>query len=187
MQLEILGNFKESMKDFKRVMIELAQDMHFEEAQKNQRENRSFRKLSIAINHCKSKSPILMFSQLFLMKVPHVNFLQIAHGSIIRSHTMEIKKKLEETDEELELAIELETLSIVVKRNHRSFSCRFGTYKSNRTTTAIKQILDLSIQTQSFTVSNNSSSYKLWIQTGMPIELWHKCKRPQIACRAKAY
>jgi excinuclease ABC subunit C len=43
------------MKDFKRVMIELAQDMHFEEAQKNQRENRSFRKLSIAINHCKSK------------------------------------------------------------------------------------------------------------------------------------
>lgn len=32
---EILkGNFKESMKDFKRVMIELAQDMHFEEAQK---------------------------------------------------------------------------------------------------------------------------------------------------------
>jgi hypothetical protein len=36
-----------------------------------------------------------MFSQLFLMKVPR-KFLQIAHGSIIRSHTMEIKKKLEE-------------------------------------------------------------------------------------------
>jgi excinuclease ABC subunit C len=33
-------------------------------------------------------------------------FLQISHGSIIRSHTMEIKKKLEETDAELlELAI----------------------------------------------------------------------------------
>jgi excinuclease ABC subunit C len=28
----------------------------------------------------------------------YVNFLQIAHGSIIRSHTMEIKKKLDETD-----------------------------------------------------------------------------------------
>jgi excinuclease ABC subunit C len=37
----------------------------------------------------------------------YVNFLQISHGSI-RSHTMEIKKKLEETDAELlELAIEL--------------------------------------------------------------------------------
>jgi excinuclease ABC subunit C len=35
-----------------------------------------------------------------------VNFLQIAHGSIIRSHTLEIKKKLDETDLELlELAI----------------------------------------------------------------------------------
>ena len=35
-----------------------------------------------------------------------VNFLQISHGSIIRSHTLEIKKKLDESDEELlELAI----------------------------------------------------------------------------------
>jgi excinuclease ABC subunit C len=57
----------------------------------------------------------------------YVNFLQIAHGSIIRSHTMEIKKKLEETDEELlELLLNSENASIVVKRNHRSFSCRFG-------------------------------------------------------------
>jgi excinuclease ABC subunit C len=41
---------------------------------------------------------------------------------------MEIKKKLEETDEELlELAIiELRTLSIVVKRNHRSFPVDLG-------------------------------------------------------------
>ena len=31
----------------------------------------------------------------------YVNFLQIAHGSIVRSHTMEIKKKLDESDEEL--------------------------------------------------------------------------------------
>jgi hypothetical protein len=54
---EILkGNFKESMKDFKRVMIELAQDMHFEEAQKNQRENRSPRELSIAFDDSKSKN-----------------------------------------------------------------------------------------------------------------------------------
>src|SRR5699024_3615658 len=36
----------------------------------------------------------------------YVNFLQLSHGSIIRSHTMELKKKLEETDKELlELAI----------------------------------------------------------------------------------
>ncbi|MEM6864747.1 MAG: helix-hairpin-helix domain-containing protein, partial [Bacteroidota bacterium] len=36
----------------------------------------------------------------------YVNFLQLSHGSITRSHTMEIKKKLDETDGELlQLAI----------------------------------------------------------------------------------
>jgi excinuclease ABC subunit C len=41
----------------------------------------------------------------FWWSAAYVNFLQISHGSIIRSHTMEIKK-LEETDAELlELAI----------------------------------------------------------------------------------
>jgi len=35
-----------------------------------------------------------------------VNFLQISLGSIVRSHTLEIKKKLDETDKELlEIAI----------------------------------------------------------------------------------
>jgi excinuclease ABC subunit C len=71
------GNFKESMKDFKRVMIELAR-YAFEEAQ-NQRENRSFRKLSIAINHCKSKT--LNIDDVFSIvseSAAYVNFLQIA-------------------------------------------------------------------------------------------------------------
>jgi excinuclease ABC subunit C len=36
----------------------------------------------------------------------YVNFIQVSHGAIIRSHTMEIKKKLDEPDEELlELAV----------------------------------------------------------------------------------
>ncbi len=36
----------------------------------------------------------------------HINYLQLSHGAIIRSHTMEIKKKLEESDAELlQLAI----------------------------------------------------------------------------------
>jgi len=36
----------------------------------------------------------------------YVNFLQLSYGNIIRSHTLEIKKKLDETDKELlELAI----------------------------------------------------------------------------------
>ena len=105
---EILkGNFKESMKDFKRVMTNLAANMHFEEAQKIKE------KIEVLENY-QSRSTIVnpkitnidVFSIVSDESAAYINFLQISHGSIIRSHTMEIKKKLEETDEELlELAI----------------------------------------------------------------------------------
>ena len=105
---EILkGNFKESMKDFKRVMTNLAANMHFEEAQKI-KENievlENYQSRSTIVNP--KITNIDVFSIVSDESAAYVNFLQISHGSIIRSHTMEIKKKLEETDEELlELAI----------------------------------------------------------------------------------
>ena len=105
---EILkGNFKESMKDFKKVMADLAKDMHFEEAQKIKE------KIEVLENY-QSRSTIVnpkitnidVFSIVSDESAAFVNFLQISHGSIIRSHTLEIKKKLDETDQELlELAI----------------------------------------------------------------------------------
>ncbi len=105
---EILkGNFKESMKDFKLLMTNLAQEMHFEEAQKIKE------KIEVLENY-QSRSTIVnpkitnvdVFSIVSDESAAYVNFLQISHGSIIRSHTMEIKKKLDESDEELlELAI----------------------------------------------------------------------------------
>ena len=105
---EILkGNFKESLKDFKRMMVDLASEMRFEEAQKIKE------KIEVLENY-QSRSTIVnpkitnvdVFSIVSDESAAFVNFLQISHGSIIRSHTMEIKKKLEETDEELlELAI----------------------------------------------------------------------------------
>ena len=105
---EILkGNFKESMREFKRVMTDLATNMHFEEAQKIKE------KIEILENY-QSRSTIInpkitnidVFSIVSDEVAAFVNFLQISHGSIIRSHTMEIKKKLDETDHELlELAI----------------------------------------------------------------------------------
>lgn len=105
---EILkGNFKESMKDFKKVMADLASEMHFEEAQKVKD------KIEILENY-QSRSTIInpkitnvdVFSIVSDESAAFINFLQISHGSIIRSHTMEIKKKLDESDEELlELAI----------------------------------------------------------------------------------
>jgi excinuclease ABC subunit C len=105
---EILkGNFKESMKDFKKLMGDLAQNMQFEEAQKIKE------KIEVLENY-QSRSTIInpkitnidVFSIVSDEGAAYVNFLQISYGSIIRSHTMEIKKKLEETDQELlELAI----------------------------------------------------------------------------------
>ena len=105
---EILkGNFKESMKDFKKIMHDLATAMQFEEAQKIKE------KIEILQNY-QSRSTIInpkitnidVFSIVSDESAAFINFLQIAHGSIIRSHTLEIKKKLDETDRELlELAI----------------------------------------------------------------------------------
>jgi excinuclease ABC subunit C len=95
------------MKDFRKVMTDLARYMHFEEAQKIKE------KIEILENY-QSRSTIInpkitnidVFSIVSDETAAFVNFLQISHGSIIRSHTMEIKKKLDESDEELlELAI----------------------------------------------------------------------------------
>lgn len=105
---EILkGNFKDSIKAFKQKMLFHAQNMEFEEAQKIKE------KIAVLENY-QAKSTILnpkisnidVFSIVSDESMAYVNFLQIAHGAIIRSHTLEMKKKLDETDEELlELAV----------------------------------------------------------------------------------
>jgi len=101
------GNFKDSLKDFKAKMMSFAENMQFEEAQKIKD------KIEILQNY-QAKSTILnpkisnidVFSIISDETVAYVNFLQIAHGAIIRSHTLELKKKLDESDQELlELAI----------------------------------------------------------------------------------
>jgi excinuclease UvrABC nuclease subunit len=58
---EILkGNFKESMKDFKRVMTDLALNMHFEEAQKIKRKLKFWRITSPVLRLSTRKLPISM-------------------------------------------------------------------------------------------------------------------------------
>lgn len=96
------GNFKESLKDFKKLMVDLATEMQFEEAQKIKE------KIAILENY-QSRSTILnpkisnldVFSIISDETMAYVNFLQISHGAIVRSHTLELKKKLDETNEEL--------------------------------------------------------------------------------------
>ncbi|ALJ05830.1 excinuclease ABC subunit C [Pseudalgibacter alginicilyticus] len=105
---EILkGNFKDSLSQFKVQMKQYANDLKFEEAQKIKE------KIDVLENY-QAKSTIVnpkisnvdVFSIMSDESYGYVNFLQLSYGSIIRSHTLEIKKKLEETDKELlELAI----------------------------------------------------------------------------------
>ena len=105
---EILkGNFKESLGQFKEQMQTLAKEMHFEDAQKIKE------KIEVLENY-QSKSTIInpkisnvdVFSIVSDESYGYINFLQISYGSIIRSHTLEIKKKLDESDKELlELSI----------------------------------------------------------------------------------
>jgi len=105
---EILkGNFKESLKDFRTHMQQLAADMHFEEAQKIKE------KIEV-LENSQARSTVFnpkisnldVFTIVSDETMAYVNFIQVSHGAIIRSHTMEIKKKLDEPDEELlELAV----------------------------------------------------------------------------------
>lgn len=100
---EILkGNFKKSMRNFKITMNEFATTMQFEEAQKVKE------KIEVLQNY-QSHSTIInpkindidVFSIISDETMAYVNFLQIAYGAIIRSYTLEMKKKLDETNEEL--------------------------------------------------------------------------------------
>jgi len=154
---EILkGNFKESQREFKKLMNDLASEMQFEEAQKIKE------KIDVLENY-QSRSTIInpkitnidVFSIVSDESAAFINFLQISHGSIIRSHTLEIKKKLDESDEELlELAIiELrERFQLLSKEIIVPFKVDLG--ENIKITIPQlgdkKQILDLSIRNAKF-------------------------------------
>jgi len=103
----VKGNFKSSLQYFKHQMKILADNMRFEEAQiiKEKIEIlENYQVKSTVVNP--NISNVDVFSIISDEAFAYINFFQLSHGSIIRSHTLEIKKKLDETDEELlELAI----------------------------------------------------------------------------------
>jgi excinuclease ABC subunit C len=103
----VKGNFKSSITYFKGQMKMLAAEMRFEEAQKIKDKIDVLENYQVKSTIVNPKiSNVDVFSIISDNSFAYVNFLQLVHGSIIRSHTMEIKKKLEEQDEDLlELAI----------------------------------------------------------------------------------
>lgn len=123
----IKGNFKSSLHYFKKQMKIFAREMQFEEAQ------RVKDKIEVLENY-QVKSTIVnprinnvdVFSIISDDAYAYVNFLQLSHGSIVRSHTIEIKKKLQESDKEL---LQLAIIEIRQRFNSQSgelilpFSC----------------------------------------------------------------
>lgn len=98
----VKGNFKSSITYFKGQMKMLAAEMKFEEAQKIKDKIDVLENYQVKSTIVNPKiSNVDVFSIISDNAFAYVNFLQLAHGSIIRSHTMEIKKKLEEQDEDL--------------------------------------------------------------------------------------
>lgn len=114
----IKGNFKESIETFEKMMHGYAANMQFEEAQ------RIKEKLSILSNY-QAKSTVVnpsinnvdVFSIVDDESFAYANFLKIANGSIIQSHTTEIKKKLDEGKKEL-----LELFIVEIRQRFQSNS-----------------------------------------------------------------
>lgn len=112
------GNFKDSLNMFRDKMMGHAERLEFEEAQETKE------KIEI-LEQYQAKSTVVnpkinnvdVYSVISDEGYGYVNFLQISHGSIIRSHTIEMKKKLDESDREL---LELGITEIRQRFNYNS-------------------------------------------------------------------
>ncbi len=101
------GNIKEAINWFEKEMMRLAKNYQFEEAEDIKQ------KLRLLKNY-QSKSTIVsssihnvdVFSLYNRDKTAYINYLKVNNGAIIQSHTVEVKKKLDESPEAiLEYAI----------------------------------------------------------------------------------
>ena len=98
----IKGHFKKSIDELKNKMDAFSENLKYEEAQEVKD------KLDILYNY-QAKSTIVnskisdidVFALVTDQTHAYVNYLQISYGAVIRSFTLEIKKRLEETDREI--------------------------------------------------------------------------------------
>lgn len=100
---EILkGHFKNALQEFKQQMKTCAENLNFEEAHQ-------LKEKIVVLENYQSKSTIVnpkisnvdVFSIVTDEGYGYVNFLQLSNGAIIQSYSLELKKRLEETDQEL--------------------------------------------------------------------------------------
>jgi excinuclease ABC subunit C len=98
----IKGNFGSSIQFLKQQMKKAAEALEFEQAQRlKERVDilQNYQARSTVVNP--KISNVDVFSILTDATHAYINFLQLAHGLIVRSHTLEIKKQLDEDESEL--------------------------------------------------------------------------------------
>ena len=103
----IKGNFKSTVKNLKYKMKKFSLSMEYEKAQEAKEKLNILKNYQVKSTIVNPKlSNIDVFSIYSDETFGYVNFMQISYGSIISSYTIEIKKKINESDEEiLRLAI----------------------------------------------------------------------------------
>jgi excinuclease ABC subunit C len=98
----IKGNIHTVTQHLRSMMMDFSRDLAFEKAQivKEKLEHlERYQSRSTIVNP--NIDNVDVFSIISEQASAFVNFMKIVHGAIIQAHTIEIKKKLDETDEEL--------------------------------------------------------------------------------------
>ena len=136
---EILkGNTRQVLHDLKEEMLKLSEELRFEEAEEVKRKY-------IALDGFVSKSEVVshtinnvdVFSITSDEKMAFINYIHVSNGSINQSFTIEYKKKLDESDEELL------QLGIIELRQR---------FKSDAKEIIVPEIIDLDLENVTFTV-----------------------------------
>ena len=136
---EILkGNTREVLRDLKEEMLKLSEELRFEEAEEVKRKY-------LALDGFVSKSEVVshtinnvdVFTITSDEKTAYINYLHVSNGSINQSFTIEYKKKINESDEELL------QLGIVELRER---------FKSNSKEVIVPQEVDVELEGVKFTI-----------------------------------
>ncbi len=98
----VKGNISVVTKHLKELMKTFAENLQFEEAQQVKEKVELLERYQAKSTIVNPKiNNVDVFSVVSDNEYGYVNFLSIVNGAIIQSHTIEMKKKLDETDEEL--------------------------------------------------------------------------------------
>ena len=145
---EILkGNTRQVLRDLKEEMLKLSEELRFEEAEEVKRKY-------IALDGFVSSSEVVsntinnvdVFSITSDEKMAFINYIHVSNGSINQSFTIEYKKKLSETDEELL------QLGIVELRQR---------FKSDAKEIIVPEEVDIELENVTFTVPQRGDKKKL--------------------------